>query len=232
MFAPGGIGFGAYGYGAIGFGTTGAEGASAGANVFGTWALGAGYFGYSPLQSSGVTYENVVYPHWTLGVGYVGFGSTGVDHPIIVTPPQEIEEKRHYGHLWTPLREAVSPTVSVQGATRAAFSRPETVCRPSVGVSTDPVRVTSTSRGGAELPTLGVMPPAASVRALSRFSLRKPQAAANSRFRQAMHSSRANWLPPIPEVVVLPVGVRRQAHYAYWTPETVQNLPEEVLYML
>lgn len=135
-------------------------------------------------------------------------------------------------HLWTPLREAVTEPVSLKQETRLRFKTPQTPVPLSIGVDTDPVRVRHLTKVKGIKPLPSVVPPEVSVRAPIKVKTRKPRGAVNTGFVRVPNEIRVNWLPPIPEVVVMPVPVRGKTYHAYWTPETVQNPTEELLMML
>lgn len=137
-----------------------------------------------------------------------------------------------YKNLWTPLREAVTEPVSLKAETRIRFKIPQTPVPLSIGVETDPIRVTHLTKVKGIKPLPSVVPPEVSVRTPSKVKARKPRGVVNTGFVRLPNEVRVNWLPPIPEVVVMPVPIKRKTYYAYWKPEAVQNPTEEMLMML
>lgn len=136
-----------------------------------------------------------------------------------------------YKPQWTPIRTAETPEVRLSAVSKVRTRLPETYNFTTIA-ETPFIRVAVMSRVAAETPETGVMVAAKTAKATSAVNAKRPSGHANTPFVRAVSNSRVNWLPPIPEVVVMPVSIRRRSHYSYWTPETVQNPTEEMILTL
>jgi hypothetical protein len=135
-------------------------------------------------------------------------------------------------HLWSPIRAAETPEEKVKHTTSVRVILPETHQLIRIPADTLPERIVRHSRIGVETPTLGAMVPAVSVRGTHKARYRRPKAHAQTAFVRAVSESRVNVIPPVPEVVVMPVSIRAKSYYGYYTPEAVQNLTEEMVMWL
>lgn len=138
----------------------------------------------------------------------------------------------HWKHLYRPLREVSVDPVKVSARSAVRVVRPTVGRTLQIPAEVIADRVVATSRVTVELPATGVMPPMVRVSGSERVRFKKPKCGARSPFTRATSSCRVNVLPPIPEVTVMPVSIRRKTYYGYYTPETVQNPTEEMMYFL
>ena len=81
-------------------------------------------------------------------------------------------------------------------------------------------------------PSTGVFTEGVSVRSEQRVAVKRPKAHAVSALRRAISQSRAGVHVPHAGSETPATRLSASAHYAYWTPETVQNLPEELIMFL
>lgn len=130
-------------------------------------------------------------------------------------------------HLWTPYREVVVEPVSLRSSTRVKVVQPDVPHVVRIAAESPFTTTKIQSHVGFETPNTGVTPQAVRVRAQVKSVVLTPRGHANTGFVRAVSHGTVNVLPPIPSVFVMPVSARGKAYYAYYTPETVQNLTEE-----
>lgn len=137
-----------------------------------------------------------------------------------------------YKNLWTNIRIANTPEVSVKSDTHVRTLEPDPHRIVRTVDNTPLRRIDRGVRVNSETPNTGVTPPSAAVTANAKVRLRKPKGTVKAPFTRAFSRATVNNLAPIPVVRTEPVSIRGKTYYSYWTPETVQNLPEEILMYL
>lgn len=180
------------------------------------------------MASLGVICDNRATGMASLGV--ICPDEIAVDLPELV--PAGHWKQRQKAGLWTPLREVSIPAVKIAAYSRVGVARPFIYKGPSVAVIAISGRVESRSRLNIESPATGSMPPMVRVDGDTRVSKNHIRCGARTPYIRATSNGRINILPPTPTVTVLPIIIRRNTHYGYYTPVTVQNPTEEMLYFL
>jgi len=154
-----------------------------------------------------------------------GYYRTGYYLPGAAVIPQ-VSKAGGYRGMWTPVR-----TVSVDGVKVSAASYVR-VIQPDVPRFTSPHANLAREPGDTRAKITPVSPPAVSLLVNSRVRYKKPTAGGMSTYVRVAGYSGVNHLPPSIGITVLPLPLRGKTYYSYYTPETVQNPTEEVLYFL
>lgn len=151
----------------------------------------------------------------------------------VVQPPVQppVLAPAAHRNLFRPIRGAATPDTRVEALGSLRFYRPE-VYDLIQGVWLDPYRIEARSQIGIDLPVTGVVSPEISVNVTTTLHKRRPRCVGTAPFVRTASVGVTKLHTPEAGCATNAISVAGKAHHAYWTPETVQNLTEEMILLL